>query len=164
MNSSTDYNHTFHATSGYAMGMALGILILIMTILIVAYFCSSGVQEPAPSYPVTNQGSSIASQGSVVIDIGLNEATLASYYKLLYSQAKLQHKGNDSQPFCCPICLGDYKDSDMLRLLPDCGHVFHLKCVDCWLRQHSTCPLCRKSLAPTPLPESSRWSSITGCE
>lgn len=157
MNSSTDYNNPIHATSGYAMGMALGVLILIMTILIAACFCSSGVQElPAPSYPITNRGSSIASRGSVVIDIGLNEATLASYYKLLYSQAKLQHKDNDSQPFCCSICLGDYEDNDMLRLLPDCGHVFHLKCVDCWLRQHSTCPLCRKSLAPTPPPESSR--------
>ncbi|KAF9676536.1 hypothetical protein SADUNF_Sadunf08G0012200 [Salix dunnii] len=152
MNNSTGY--TVHVSSAYDMGMAFGVLMLILIIVLVAFSCSCCVQEPS-NHPITNQGSSIANRGSVVIDIGLNEATLASYSKLLYSQRKLQHTGNDSQPFCCSICLGDYEDNDMLRLLPDCGHVFHLKCVDCWLKQHSTCPLCRNSLVPTPLPESS---------
>ncbi|KAJ6767626.1 RING-H2 FINGER PROTEIN ATL71-RELATED [Salix koriyanagi] len=154
MNSSTDYNHTVHVSSAYDTGLAFGVLILILIVALVAYSCSCCVQEPS-TYPITNQGSSVADRGSVVIDIGLNEATLASYSKVLYSQAKLQHEGNDSRPFCCSICLGDYEDNDMLRFLPDCGHVFHLKCVDCWLKQHSTCPMCRNSLAPTPLPESS---------
>ncbi|XP_024463136.1 uncharacterized protein LOC7486896 [Populus trichocarpa] len=138
MNSSTDYNHTFHATSGYAMGMALGILILIMTILIVAYFCSSGVQEPAPSYPVTNQGSSIASQGSVVIDIGLNEATLASYYKLLYSQAKLQHKGSILHVRCAgnrwrPLLSlnppAEVASLAVSRLLVKVRSILHVRCI-----------------------------------
>lgn len=46
----------------------------------------------------------------------------------------------------------------MLRLLPGCGHAFHLDCIDAWLRLHSTCPICRISLrtsdgrrAPSPL-------------
>uniref|UniRef100_A0A6N2LQD4 J domain-containing protein n=1 Tax=Salix viminalis TaxID=40686 RepID=A0A6N2LQD4_SALVM len=141
---STDYNHTVHVSSAYDTGLALGVLILILIVALVAYSCSGCVREPS-TYPITNHGSSVADRGSVVIDIGLNEATLASYSKVLYSQAKLQHEGNDSQPFCCSICLGDYEDNEMLRFLPDCGHVFHLKCVDCWLKQHSTCPPCKNS-------------------
>ncbi|GMG99500.1 hypothetical protein Nepgr_001340 [Nepenthes gracilis] len=87
--------------------------------------------------------------GSAAIEEGLDEATLSSFPKLTYSQAKLHDGGATAA--CCSVCLGDYKDSDVLRLLPDCGHVFHLKCVDPWLRLHPTCPICRTSPAPTPL-------------
>ncbi|CAK7325183.1 unnamed protein product [Dovyalis caffra] len=137
-------------SSGHSIGMAFGVLILIIILTLAAYFWSCSVQESS-TQTTTNQGNSIADRHSTVIELGLDEATLASYPKLLYSKAKLVHKGNDLQPPCCPICLGDYKDSDMLRLLPDCGHVFHLNCVDCWLRLHPTCPICRKLPMPTSL-------------
>ncbi|XP_019242177.1 PREDICTED: RING-H2 finger protein ATL70-like [Nicotiana attenuata] len=81
----------------------------------------------------------------VVVEVGLDEETLLSYPKLLYLEAKVNHK--DSTATCCSICLADYKNSDMLRLLPDCGHLFHLKL---WLRLNPTCPVCRTSPLPTP--------------
>ncbi|KAK7278584.1 hypothetical protein RJT34_23616 [Clitoria ternatea] len=72
------------------------------------------------------------------------------YPKLLYSQVEKNNKdGSSIISSCCSICLGDYKETDMLRLLPDCGHLFHLACVDPWLRLHSTCPICRKSPVST---------------
>ncbi|XVF79972.1 hypothetical protein PTKIN_Ptkin15bG0033100 [Pterospermum kingtungense] len=50
----------------------------------------------------------------------------------------------------CSICLGEYQEKEVLRIMPKCGHNFHLSCIDMWLRKQSTCPVCR-----LPLQESS---------
>ncbi|EWZ30488.1 hypothetical protein BFJ63_vAg6208 [Fusarium oxysporum f. sp. narcissi] len=42
----------------------------------------------------------------------------------------------------CAICLGEVKDTDMLRQL-DCEHIFHSDCIAAWyLAEHDTCPVC----------------------
>lgn len=43
----------------------------------------------------------------------------------------------------CVVCLSEFGDANVLRLLPKCKHAFHITCVDRWLEVHSTCPLCR---------------------
>ncbi|KAG6607540.1 RING-H2 finger protein ATL7 [Cucurbita argyrosperma subsp. argyrosperma] len=52
----------------------------------------------------------------------------------------------------CSVCLGEYKTEDKLQKIPSCGHVFHLECIDHWLSNHTTCPLCRHSVL-SPLPQ-----------
>ncbi|KAJ4848368.1 hypothetical protein Tsubulata_020434 [Turnera subulata] len=133
---------------GYGIGVSIGILLLITTITLASYFCTRTQQPSVPRHP-RNATTEPPDLQSVVVDIGLDEATLKSYPKLLYAEAKLQH--TDSTSTCCSICLADYKSTDMLRMLPDCGHLFHLKCVDSWLRLHPTCPVCRTSPLPTPM-------------
>ncbi|PON66345.1 43kDa postsynaptic protein [Parasponia andersonii] len=54
---------------------------------------------------------------------------------------------------CC-ICLARYADNDELRELP-CTHVFHIECVDKWLKINASCPLCK-----TELGESSTSSPV----
>ncbi|XP_065857364.1 RING-H2 finger protein ATL70-like [Euphorbia lathyris] len=134
---------------GYGIGVSIGILLLITTITLASYFCSRNQQAS-----VTDHRRNVAEEPSelqdIVVDNGIDEATLKSYPKLLYSEAKFR-KIDTSTASCCSICLADYKNSDMLRLLPECGHLFHLKCVDPWLRKHPTCPVCRTSPLPTPL-------------
>lgn len=46
----------------------------------------------------------------------------------------------------CTICLADYQEKDVLRTFPYCGHSFHATCIDIWLKQNFTCPICRISL------------------
>ncbi|KAJ6864677.1 RING-H2 finger protein ATL70 [Populus alba x Populus x berolinensis] len=152
MNSTTGYNGFLGSSNiggfGYGIGVSIGILLLITTITLASYFCARNQQTPEPGRGRNSADRQLNPQNCAV-DIGLDEATLKSYPTLLYSEAKL-HK-TDSTSTCCSICLADYKSTDKLRLLPDCGHLFHLKCVDPWLRLHPTCPVCRTSPLPTPL-------------
>ncbi|XP_037109099.1 uncharacterized protein si:ch211-59o9.10 isoform X2 [Syngnathus acus] len=46
----------------------------------------------------------------------------------------------------CQICFGDYDDGERLRMLP-CFHDYHVACIDRWLQDNTTCPICRVDLA-----------------
>eukprot|EP00392_Amoebophrya_sp_AT5.2_P018116 g18583.t1 len=45
----------------------------------------------------------------------------------------------------CAVCLSDFADGERCRRLP-CGHVFHLGCIDKWLRKNRKCPLCLQDI------------------
>uniref|UniRef100_A0A1J3JXB5 RING-type E3 ubiquitin transferase n=1 Tax=Noccaea caerulescens TaxID=107243 RepID=A0A1J3JXB5_NOCCA len=48
----------------------------------------------------------------------------------------------------CSVCLSEFEEDDEGRLLPKCGHAFHVDCIDTWFRSRSTCPLCRAPVQP----------------
>ncbi len=95
---------------------------------------------------------------------GISQATLQACPKVIYSEKIVDIR---SQPVSerhdarqimnsCAICLQDYQELedyqdsvDVLRLLPECGHMFHVACIDQWLAFHATCPICRYSLEPS---------------
>lgn len=45
----------------------------------------------------------------------------------------------------CSICLCDYEEDEVLRELPCTAskHIFHAACIDEWLLQKASCPICR---------------------
>jgi hypothetical protein len=47
----------------------------------------------------------------------------------------------------CYICLKNFKKNTKVRKLP-CGHLFDEKCLQPWLKQNSTCPICKFELKP----------------
>ncbi|OEL26323.1 hypothetical protein BAE44_0012653 [Dichanthelium oligosanthes] len=56
----------------------------------------------------------------------------------------------------CVICLGLVQVGEVVRRMPACKHLFHVECIDMWLRSHLTCPICRADVVPTdgqPEPE-----------
>lgn len=43
----------------------------------------------------------------------------------------------------CSVCLSDFKEGELLRLLPHCGHFYHHDCLLPWLTlRKNVCPLC----------------------
>ncbi|KAL1546104.1 inositol 3-kinase [Salvia divinorum] len=116
--------------SGYTLGLCIGLSIVLLVVTYVSYTCKHARDEATHNHQ------------SMVMN-GLDESTLSSYPQITYSDAK----AGDT----CSVCLADYATGDLLRLLPDCGHLFHLTCVDPWLLLHSSCPICRYSPSPLPL-------------
>ncbi|XP_023767607.1 RING-H2 finger protein ATL70 [Lactuca sativa] len=88
---------------------------------------------------------------------GLDDDVLGTFPTILYSEVAMLLNGETNTAThadnCgsagCSICLADYKPADVIRLLPECSHLFHVSCVDTWLRVHPTCPVCRNSPFPT---------------
>ncbi|KAL7147051.1 hypothetical protein ABFS83_06G082400 [Erythranthe nasuta] len=80
-----------------------------------------------------------------------NDATSSSspYNPHQFAYSEIGARGiKGSYASACSICLADYRDADLIRLLPSCGHLFHLKCIDPWLILHPSCPVCRTSPSP----------------
>nr|BAJ85081.1 predicted protein [Hordeum vulgare subsp. vulgare] len=72
--------------------------------------------------------------------VGLDEATIESVALTRYRAGAGTTLGGAAD---CSVCLGEFLDGELLRLLPKCGHAFHVPCIGTWLRAHVNCPLCR---------------------
>ncbi|KAK9144314.1 hypothetical protein Sjap_004217 [Stephania japonica] len=72
---------------------------------------------------------------------GLDDVSIKSIKAFWYKKGDGAIEGTD-----CPVCLGEFREDEKLRLLPKCSHAFHLSCIDTWLKSHSNCPLCRANV------------------
>ncbi|XP_048568099.1 RING-H2 finger protein ATL67 [Triticum urartu] len=154
---------------GYSIAIALGFLVLLASVLLASYFCfrhgegagghfagaitptssSSHLSITVPRVLFVAEGSESpeaysSAAAAASSPVGLDLAAIASYPKALFSRAA----GGDAM---CSICLSEYMDGEMLRLMPECRHRFHVMCLDAWLRRSASCPVCRSSPIPTPV-------------
>ncbi|KAK6161862.1 hypothetical protein DH2020_001703 [Rehmannia glutinosa] len=107
-----------------------------LTFLIVAYakFCN----RPEPYHQDEAQD-----PGGVVVRTrsrfsGIDRTIIESLPFFRFSSLKGSKEGLE-----CAVCLSKFDDTEILRLLPKCRHAFHMNCIDKWLENHSSCPLCR---------------------
>lgn len=73
---------------------------------------------------------------------GLKKKVVNSLPKFTYAEDGDRRKWSE-----CAICLTEFGAGDEVRVLPQCGHGFHVACVDTWLASHSSCPSCRAPFA-----------------
>jgi len=45
----------------------------------------------------------------------------------------------------CPICLEEFKYIISLRKINICDHIYCAPCIETWLKNHKTCPVCKQS-------------------
>ncbi|XP_043726077.1 E3 ubiquitin-protein ligase ATL41-like [Telopea speciosissima] len=60
--------------------------------------------------------------------------------------------GTGTETTECSICLSTLEEEELVRLLPNCVHLFHADCIDMWLISQSTCPICRTVADPDQPP------------
>ncbi|RWR95433.1 RING-H2 finger protein ATL52-like protein [Cinnamomum micranthum f. kanehirae] len=125
-----------------AMGM------MSVTIVLIAYYCVSvGWNDrrlPLISlrhgqlFPPHNQGPT-----------GLDNSFIQLIPAHTVTKEEASVAGDDNT---CAVCLGEFKEGEEVRRLPECLHLFHVLCIDRWLHSHSSCPLCRTDMTPPPAP------------
>ncbi|XP_026105196.1 RING finger protein 150-like [Carassius auratus] len=75
----------------------------------------------------------------------LSDAAKKAISKLQVRTIRKGDKETESDFDNCAVCIKDYKPNDVVRILP-CRHVFHKNCVDPWLQDHRTCPMCKMNI------------------
>lgn len=70
--------------------------------------------------------------------------TIASLPKKIVDESMLGPEGKAE----CSICIEPVELGTEVAVLP-CEHWFHFVCIEMWLKQHNTCPHCRRSIAET---------------
>ncbi|XP_076274156.1 E3 ubiquitin-protein ligase goliath-like isoform X2 [Rhynchophorus ferrugineus] len=75
----------------------------------------------------------------------LGNAAKRALSKIPTKNLKTEDKEVQGDGECCAVCIEPYKINDLLRILP-CGHEFHKTCIDPWLLEHRTCPMCKMDI------------------
>lgn len=72
-----------------------------------------------------------------------SEAAIAALPKKKVEKSMLGSDGKAE----CSVCMENVEVGDDVTFLP-CNHWFHGQCVGAWLKEHDTCPHCRKGIMP----------------
>ncbi|XP_017261809.1 E3 ubiquitin-protein ligase RNF6 [Kryptolebias marmoratus] len=70
---------------------------------------------------------------------GLTKEQIDNLSTRTYGQASLEGEMGRA----CSVCINEYAQGNKLRRLP-CSHEFHIHCIDRWLSENNTCPICRQ--------------------
>jgi len=71
---------------------------------------------------------------------GIKSHLMAKFLALFISQKPCQHSAQREQTAVPP-------NKTMLKIIKTpCGHIFHEKCLDKWLKTKTQCPYCRESV------------------
>ncbi|KAL2942181.1 RING-H2 finger protein ATL32 [Bienertia sinuspersici] len=111
--------------------LAIAIVLVIIMFVVLNLCCNFQVARPVRA----NDGAGLRSSKG-----------LESFPVFTYSEVAVDRTQSD--PLECTVCFSPFEPHEKLRLLPKCNHVFHVDCLDPWLMDHSTCPLCRVDLLP----------------
>ncbi|XP_050208573.1 E3 ubiquitin-protein ligase ATL42-like [Mercurialis annua] len=140
-----------------SIAVVIGIISVMLsaTLIILAYakFCR-GNRTSDRLFTDTDHQSSILG-GSRSRFSGIDRELIDSLPFFRFSSLKGSKQGLE-----CAVCLSKFEDIEILRLLPKCKHAFHVNCIDQWLENHSSCPLCRYKFDPSELKSFSYSSSL----
>ncbi|KAI4384363.1 hypothetical protein MLD38_002530 [Melastoma candidum] len=126
-----------------------------VSILFIVFICARLICARIQLHAIRRRRAASSFPVSSRTDLAVLERGLHGLEPVMISNFPTKKYGLDGFSPCvehsqCTVCLSEYRHGDMLRILPNCGHSFHATCIDIWLQEHSTCPVCRVSLREFP--------------
>ncbi|CAI0628731.1 unnamed protein product [Linum tenue] len=104
-------------------------------LLLYAKFCHRGSSAAAAAAEMLRQQGLTRSASRFS---GIDKTVIESLPFFRFSSLRGDRDGLE-----CAVCISKFEDVEILRLLPQCKHAFHINCIDLWLEKHSSCPICR---------------------
>ncbi|KAJ6308483.1 hypothetical protein OIU76_018129 [Salix suchowensis] len=155
-------------SSSYPTTLSIGspaITLLVTVILLVLFFIGffsicfyrCFVEGIVHSWHLRQSSLGLVNPASSKENPGLDSSQIQLFPTFTYSSVKDFRR--EQYGLECAICLAEFSDEDLLRLLTVCYHVFHQECIDLWLESHKTCPVCRRDL---DLPKEALEKARTG--
>ncbi|WOH08571.1 hypothetical protein DCAR_0728014 [Daucus carota subsp. sativus] len=78
---------------------------------------------------------------------GLDESVIRSIPIFQFKKTEKEDPEKGISFSECAVCLNEFHEQEKLRMIPNCGHLFHIDCIDVWLQNNANCPLCRTSIS-----------------
>jgi len=152
----TFYPHPPQPVSDYAFPIfAIVVLSIMATILLLlSYFtflskCCSNWNQVNPTRWISvlrvrqNEEDHFIALSPTLWNRGLDETVIREIPSFQFIKGECE----DQSVYGCVVCLTEFHEQDVIKILPNCNHAFHLDCIDIWLQTNSNCPLCRSSIS-----------------
>ncbi|XP_002533814.2 RING-H2 finger protein ATL3 [Ricinus communis] len=133
--------------TGRIMVIAIIILFMVVVFVLLLHLYAKWfwwrIEEPtSPPHSRRNRRRFVFTPGQDPVRRGLDMSVLRSLPVVIFQSEDFK------DGLECAVCLSEIAQGEKARLLPKCNHGFHVDCIDMWFQSHSTCPLCRNSVAP----------------
>ncbi|GAB4834757.1 hypothetical protein Ancab_033022 [Ancistrocladus abbreviatus] len=151
-------HHVYYAPPPVTAILIILLLVLLFVGFFSLYFCKCFMENAQRANIAHNHQTQTgtAVNPPVIEPSGLDPSIINSFPTFPYDTVKSYRR--EKYGLECAICLCEFDDHDLLRLLTRCCHVFHKDCIDLWLQSHRSCPVCRRSLDEAPPVGVEKWS------
>ncbi|XP_068641131.1 E3 ubiquitin-protein ligase ATL6-like [Aristolochia californica] len=138
-------------SSSFEISLSSGddFILLAIFVFFAVYYISNFIQRSPPGAPLLfSQSWALSRLWISQRSTGVDPSVVDTLPTFQYSRVKDRRLGKSSLE--CAVCLNEFKAEETIRLLPRCNHIFHPVCIDAWLTNNSTCPVCRSDLLQGP--------------
>nr|GEY97038.1 RING-H2 finger protein ATL70-like [Tanacetum cinerariifolium] len=113
----------------YGLGFLLIVMFLLVTLCYGSYLYNRSMRSrpssPLPFIIISSRTAYIRNHGgNITFSQGIDDDVLVTFPTFVYSEAMMSQK-KDANSSDCSICLAEYKPEDVVRMLPQCRHLFH---------------------------------------
>ncbi|EER90228.1 putative RING-H2 finger protein ATL37 [Sorghum bicolor] len=140
-----------YAFAGRLWGFVVAGVLLALVFIFTCYYYLRRTRGSEESTTVGQQQQNEVNGDGV--GVGLSQGDIEAIPAFEYCAAGADAGGGSgSEPSSwssveeCAVCISVLRDGETVRRLTACGHAFHARCINGWLRGHATCPICRAGI------------------